>query len=169
MAAPSPVVNPAARAYKARLPAPYQREYLVFHRLIKAAVCIGLTLAPAAPSRAAEKASHEPDLGWSFEVALGGSLSTGNTDRQAMDLDSKAQFRNEKREDRWRLLGNLSRENGSVTANRVEGSAQTNVNLVDDKLYLLGFAEGRRDQFSGYRYETSAGPGSVTALSIPTA
>src|SRR5436190_721190 len=77
----------------------------------------------AAAARAADSPPGVPQLGWAFEVALGGSLATGNTDRQALDLASKAQYRTTHREDRYRLLGDLARENGVTTSERVEAGA----------------------------------------------
>jgi len=104
-------------------------------------------------------ADDTPDLGWTGEIGLGGSLATGNTDRQALDLEAKAQFRADRREDRYKLLGDIARENGVITAERIEGGAQTNYDISQDKLYLLGFANYRRDKFSGFEYEAEGGPG----------
>jgi putative salt-induced outer membrane protein len=100
-----------------------------------------------------------PALGWSGEIALGGSISTGNTDRQALDLDARAKFNTEHREDRYKLLGDLSQENGQTTAERAEVAAQTNYDIAKDKFYVLGFTGYRRDRFSGFRYEAEVGPG----------
>lgn len=132
----------------------------MLNRLLKACFAgIVASLEFAAPARAADDAKKLPPLGWAFEVALGGSLATGNTDRQALDLNSKAQFRTERREDRYRLLGDFGRENGAVTAERIEAGLQSNYNLSQDKFYLIGFTQYRRDRFSGYLYEAEVGPG----------
>jgi putative salt-induced outer membrane protein len=113
-------------------------------------------LAGPAPALAADDA---PELGWAAELALGGSLATGNTDRQALDLEGKARYRTEHREDRYKVLGDLTRENGAVTSERAEIGAQTNYDISKDKLYLLAFIEYRRDKFSGFQYEAEIGPG----------
>jgi len=104
-------------------------------------------------------AEDGPDHGWAAEIAVGGSLATGNTDRQALDLEGKAQFRTERREDRYKLLGDLARENGGITSERVEVGAQTNYDISKDKFYIIGFTEYRRDKFSGFLYEAEIGPG----------
>ena len=90
-------------------------------------IALALALVLVARSgRAVHAAGGDPEMGWAGEIALGGSLATGNTDRQALDLESKAQSRTEHREDRYKLLGDLTRENGVVTAERTEVSAQSN-------------------------------------------
>lgn len=131
----------------------------VLLKVCVAVLAAGLGFALAAPARAAEGDKTLPPLGWAFEVALGGSLATGNTDRQALDLNSKAQLRTERREDRYRLLGDFGRENGVVTAERIEAGLQSNYNLSQDKFYLIGFTQYRRDKFSGFLYEAEVGPG----------
>ena len=126
-------------------------------RILGAALlCIGMIVPAFAADDAANKA---PALGWTGEVALGGSLATGNTDRQALDLATKAQLRTEHREDRFKALGDLARENGVVTSERIEAGAQTNYDISKDKLYLLAAADYRRDKFSGFLYEAEIGPG----------
>ena len=113
----------------------------------------------AGASGAAQAGDGGPELGWAGEIALGGSLATGNTDRQALDLESKAQYRTEHREDRYKLLGDLARENGVVTSERTEATAQSNYDISKDKFYLIAYTQVRRDTFSGFRYEAEIGPG----------
>jgi putative salt-induced outer membrane protein len=107
----------------------------------------------------ARAADPPPAFGWDGEIALGGSIATGNTDRQALDLEAKAQHRTERREDRFRVLGDLARENGEITSERTEVGVQTNFDIAKDKFYLIGFTQARRDKFSGFIYEIEAGPG----------
>jgi len=123
------------------------------------AVTILAALAVLAGSGHALAADAPPALGWTGEAALGGSLATGNTDRQALDFDGRAQMRTDRREDRYKVLGDLARENGVIRSERIEVGAQTNYDLSKDKFYLIGFAQYRRDKFSGYRYEAELGPG----------
>jgi len=114
-------------------------------------------LASTAPAHAAD---DTPALGWEGQVALGGSLATGNTDRQALDLEAKAQFHSTAhREDRYKALGDLARENGSITAQRVQLAVQSNYDISKDRLYVLAFTQYDRDKFSGFSYEAEIGPG----------
>ena len=96
--------------------------------------------------------------GWDGEIALGGSLATGNTDRQALDVDVKASHRAGRFEDRYKLSGEFAREDGNTTASRINAGAQSNYD-ISDRFYALGFAEVERDKFSGFRFETEAGAG----------
>ncbi len=117
-------------------------------------------IAVAVGSLPAEAAEEKLPLGWTGQIALGGSLATGNTDRQALDLEAKAQYRSTAhREDRYKALGDLARENGAVTAQRVQLAVQSNYDISEDKFYVLGFTQYDRDKFSGFSYEAEAGPG----------
>jgi len=115
-----------------------------------------LIAASASPVIAADDA---PALGWEGQVAVGGSLSTGNTDRQALDIETKFQHRTLRREDRFRALGDLARENGNITSERVQVAAQSNYDISKDKFYVLAFTQYNRDKFSGFDYEMEVGPG----------
>jgi putative salt-induced outer membrane protein len=95
---------------------------------------------------------------WEAEVALGGSLSTGNTDRQAADLDAKVNHRAGRFEGHYELSGEFAHENRNTTASRLNAGAQSNYD-INDKFYALGFAEVERDKFSGFRHEEEAGVG----------
>lgn len=118
-----------------------------------------LGLAWCASAGLARAGDAAPDLGWTGEIALGGSLATGNTDRQALDVAGKAQYRAARWENRFRLLGDLARENGTVTSERTEVGNQTNFDISKDKFYLLAFTQYRRNKFSGFSYEIEGGPG----------
>jgi putative salt-induced outer membrane protein len=130
------------------------------HRRFATAAAVFLSLWIFRPHAArADDGPPPPDLGWNAEIALGGSLATGNTDRQALDLETKFKHRTEHREDRFRFLGDLAREKNVTTAERIEVGAQTNYDISKDKLYVLAFAQYDRDRFSGFRYEAEFGPG----------
>jgi putative salt-induced outer membrane protein len=130
----------------------------LFPQSVRWLFCLGAALmaAGAVPALAADSA---PVLGWEGQVALGGSLATGNTDRQALDLETKIQHRTPRREDRFRALGDLARENGDITAERVQMAAQSNYDISKDKFYVLAFTQYNRDKFSGFDYEVELGPG----------
>jgi putative salt-induced outer membrane protein len=122
-------------------------------------ICAVVLLVFCTPGAGAQEGASPPDLGWDFEIALGGSFATGNTDRQALDLETKVKHRVERREDRFKLLSNLARENKATTAERIQAIAQTNYDISKDKFYVLAFAQYDRDRFSGFRYEAEVGPG----------
>jgi putative salt-induced outer membrane protein len=109
------------------------------------------------PSTAQEESSAPP-RNWEAEVALGGSLSTGNTDRQALDVDAKASHRAGRFEDHYKLAGEFARENGNTTASRLNAGVQSNYD-ISERFYALGFAEIERDTFSGFRHEEDVGLG----------
>jgi putative salt-induced outer membrane protein len=128
-----------------------------FRVLEPALAALAGMLTYTAPVHAAD---DPPQLGWSGQIALGGSLATGNTDRQALDLETKAQYRSiDHREDHYKALGDLARENGAVTAQRIQMAVQSNYDISTDKFYVLGFTQYDRDKFSGFSYEVEAGPG----------
>ncbi len=122
-----------------------------------ATIVATLTLLGAAPG-AAQSTDAEPSKNWEAEVALGASLSTGNTDRKSVDVDAKASHRAGRFEDHYKLSGEFARESGSTTASRVNGGVQSNYDITD-RFYALGFAEVERDRFSGFRYETEVALG----------
>ena len=106
----------------------------------------------------AQEESSTPPRNWEAEIALGGSLSTGNTDRQALDVDAKASRRAGRFEDHYKLAGEFARENGNTTASRLNAGVQSNYD-ISEKFYALGFGEIERDKFSGFRHEEEAGLG----------
>jgi putative salt-induced outer membrane protein YdiY len=123
--------------------------------------CWGFGLLVAASALAGPAVADDKPIvmGWSGQITLGGSLATGNTDREALDLDSKFQLQSEHRQDVFKVLGDIASENGISTAERTEASAQTNYDVSKDKFYLLGFAQYVRDRFTGFSYEVEVGPG----------
>ena len=114
MAAPSPVVNPAWGGLKGALWGVFMLQKSVAFQSnsmrsgVLRAGAFTFGLCAAAPSFADDTLP----LGWHTEVALGGSLATGNTDHQALDLESKVRYRTEHREDVYRLMGDMARDNG---------------------------------------------------------
>jgi putative salt-induced outer membrane protein len=92
------------------------------------------------------------------EIALGGSLSTGNTDRQGLDLDAKVKHRAGRVEDTYKLLAELGREDGTTTSQRWVAGVETNID-VRDGLYALAFAQYEDDKFSGFQSEAEGGLG----------
>ena len=115
-------------------------------------------LAGGALGQAAPPAQSPANAGWVGEIAAGGAVATGNTSRRAFDLDLRAVKREGGVENRYRFVGDVAWQSGVTTSQRVQASAQTNVD-IRDRMY--GFATAALDdnRFSGYRYEINASLG----------
>ena len=115
-------------------------------------------LAGGALGQAAPPAQSPANAGWVGEIAAGGAVATGNTSRRAFDLDLRAVKREGGIENRYRFVGDVAWQSGVTTSQRVQASAQTNVD-IRDRMY--GFATAALDdnRFSGYRYEINASLG----------
>ena len=121
---------------------------MIFFRIGRAAIALLLFSASCAVSvRAAD--SKIPAGKWVAEVAAGGSLSTGNTSRNALDLDAKAKYRLGRVEDRYKLKAELGRDKGVTTSQRWVAGYETNIDIRDG-LYVLGFANYEDNKFSGF-------------------
>ncbi len=92
------------------------------------------------------------------EVTLGGSLATGNTERTALDAELNLKYRSGRNLDEYKFSGELAREFGTTTAQRVKGGYQTNID-IQEGLFGLAFINGQDDRFSGYSYEIESGIG----------
>ncbi len=95
---------------------------------------------------------------WVAEVAAGGSLSTGNTRRNALDFDGKAKYRLGRVEDRYKLKAELGRDKGVTTSQRWVAGTETNID-ISNELYALGFANYEDNKFSGFLSEIEGGLG----------
>jgi putative salt-induced outer membrane protein len=125
--------------------------------LFRASILAGLSLLVVAHPSRAEDASV-PNKIWVGEVTLGGSLATGNTERTALDAEVNLKYRSGRILDEYKLSGELAREFGTTTAQRVKGGYQTNID-IQEGLFGLAFVNGQDDRFSGYSYEVEAGVG----------
>jgi putative salt-induced outer membrane protein len=107
---------------------------------------------------AAEKARLASNAGffrgWSGEVELGGSISTGNTDEQSFAGGVEL----EKETPKWaRDLGisvDRKRESGEKTKDRYFLAYSSQLKL-SPRLYAVGVLWGERDPFAGYDYRFS--------------
>lgn len=124
-------------------------------------ICRGLGLAvaiiAAGPGWGAG-AAETPERQFVGEFALGGSYTTGNTKRRAVDIDGQARYRAGRVEDHYKIAAELARENGRTTARRWMLGAQSNID-ISDGLYGLGYLGFEDDRFSGYQYEFDGGIG----------
>ncbi len=154
--------QPGAGGLKGSRTSPLRMQKMALfqpHGIGRWSLAIGALFAIAAFTTSARADDKPPALGWTGQIALGGSLATGNTDREALDADTKFQLQSEHRQDVFKALGDFARENGIVTSERVEASAQTNYDISKDKFYVLGFTHYTRDHFSGFDSEFEIGPG----------
>lgn len=107
-----------------------------------AATALGLTVTPAVAQ----------DDGLTGEVNVGGSMATGNSDTTRFDAEVKARFKAGRLEDNYRLAVEFAEDNGTTTAQRILGSAESRYD-VQERLFVFGFLEYDDDRFSGFKYE----------------
>ncbi|MBL8645194.1 MAG: DUF481 domain-containing protein, partial [Rhodospirillaceae bacterium] len=115
-------------------------------------------LAALAAGPAAAEDSKIANKTWVGEITLGGSLATGNTERTAFDAEANAKYRSGRVLDEYKFSGELAKESGSTTAERIKGSYQTNID-IEDGLFALAFLTAEDDRFSGFKYELESGLG----------
>jgi putative salt-induced outer membrane protein len=92
------------------------------------------------------------------ELTVGGSLATGNTERSALDAEANIKYRSGRVLDEYKFSGELARESGITTAERIKGGYQTNID-IQDGLFGLAFVNAEDDRFSGFDYEVESGIG----------
>ncbi|MBZ6377580.1 hypothetical protein B5C34_04195 [Pacificimonas flava] len=99
--------------------------------------------------------------GWAGEGAIGGSLSSGNTD----ELGVSASLNLDKRTTRWehdiRLSFDYLETNGTVRRERIYSGYTGRFDLSGDAFFSFGLLSFERDRFSGieYRFTESLGLG----------
>ncbi len=99
-----------------------------------------------------------PNKVWVAEITVGGSLATGNTERSAIDTEAKVKYRSGRVLDEYNFSGEMAREFGKTTAERIKGGYQTNID-IQDGLFGLAFVNAEDDRFSGFDYEAESGIG----------
>jgi putative salt-induced outer membrane protein len=120
--------------------------------------CVAFVLTAFLPHTVLAADGKIPPRTWVAELAIGGSLATGNTERKALDFDGKARYRAGRIEDRYKLTAELGREDGVTTAQRWVAGYESNLD-IQDGLYVLGFTQYEDDRFSGFQSEIEAGLG----------
>ncbi|HEY2753164.1 DUF481 domain-containing protein [Phenylobacterium sp.] len=110
--------------------------------------------ARAAADKAAEVANQGFFEGWSLKGELGGSISTGNTESEALAAALSA----EKRTPIWvhdfDMSVDFKRENEETTKDRYFGAYSIQRNITP-RFYGVGVLWGERDRFAGYNYRFS--------------
>ena len=110
--------------------------------------------ARAAADKAAEAANQRFFDGWSLKGELGGSISTGNTESEAL----AAALSLEKRTPIWvhdlDMSVDFKRENDETTKDRYFGAYSIQRNITP-RFYGVGVLWGERDRFAGFNYRFS--------------
>ena len=113
---------------------------------------------------AAEKARRAANAnffhGWSGEVELGGSISTGNTDETTLAVAVDLERETPKWGHDLNLTVDRKRESGETTKDRYF-LAYSSRRKLSPRLYAVGVLWGERDRFAGYdfRFSESLGLG----------
>jgi putative salt-induced outer membrane protein YdiY len=105
-----------------------------------------------------DAAIQTPPVTWENEVALGGSLTRGNTD--SYTLQAKITSTRETALDklRFRLTADLQEIDTRRATERVKGEAKYDRNITE-KFYWYTRGSGEHDQILGIDYRAQVGPG----------
>ena len=119
-----------------------------------------LTLAALSlsPLLALKAFAIDREEGLSGEINVGGSISSGNADIYRVDTEVKARFKAGRLEDNYRLQLEFADNNGTTTAQRILGTAESRLDIRDG-LFVYGFLEYDDDRFSGFKYEIESSVG----------
>lgn len=120
--------------------------------LIAALFCPAAAYAATAGTVSSETATHGP---WTGSAAVGGVATSGNSKTSSVDAKLKLGYSRGPWTDTARLESLRASDHGVTTANRTFGELDSKYAL-DSATYLFGNLRGSHDQFSGYRYQTSA-------------
>jgi len=116
-----------------------------------------LALAPLVATLAVAQ-DAEIDGKWSGSAELGASMSTGNTESSTINGKFQLGYVTGPWSHRFRLETIQSSEDGDDTADRTLGEFESNYAMTE-RNYLFGVLRGTRDEFSGYKYQSSAAAG----------
>lgn len=110
-----------------------------------------------APQPAASRPA-DPDFppgeGWSGEVQLGGSISTGNTETEEVNASIQAVYDGSRWHHELGASFDYARDSGQVSAQRLVLDYEPRYDFTP-RFYGFGFLEYRNDRFSGFSYELS--------------
>ena len=102
----------------------------------------------AAPGEGMEDSRPE----WSGELELGGSVSSGNTDRESFNANGKVDYRFGPWRTRAKFTLQFTRDEGRTTADRMVASIEPRYDLTD-RLFAFNFLQYEDDRFSGFDYQ----------------
>lgn len=101
---------------------------------------------------------NPPPQKWKGNVALGGSLQSGNTDRTSASAMAEASRRTDQDRFGVRLLFNYAEEDGDLTARNTFGAAKYDYFFTKRFFGYLAI-DLLNDEFKDYRLRAAAGPG----------
>lgn len=120
--------------------------------LIAAFCCPAAAYAATVDASSPDAVTHGP---WTGSAAFGGVATSGNSKTSSVDAKLKLGYANGPWIDTARLETLHASDAGVTTANRTFGELDSKYAL-NPSAYLFANLRGSHDQFSGYRYQTSA-------------
>jgi putative salt-induced outer membrane protein YdiY len=101
---------------------------------------------------------NPPPVKWTGNVAAGGNLQRGNTDRTSAFISAEASRRTEKDRIKFRYLFNYAEEDGEMTARNQYGEGEYDY-FFTKKIFGYMALELYNDKFSDTKLRTFVGPG----------
>jgi putative salt-induced outer membrane protein len=92
-----------------------------------------------------------PPSRWSGHVELGGSRSTGNTDRTQFSGAVRVKYEKARWEHKANLSFDFARDDGQTTAQRLVANLEPRYRLTP-RTFAFGFGEYEDDRFGGFSY-----------------
>lgn len=108
---------------------------------------------------AAQPASAPAPTDWSGNLSLGYLSTSGNTNKTTATGGLDLTREDPRWRDHFKLDTIYSRDSGTTTTSRYQGSYQRDFKIADSNSYLFGRTTALRDQFSGYDYVLTASAG----------
>lgn len=115
---------------------------------------VAARLQPATNAAATASADLDfpPGKGWSGEIELGGSRSTGNTETEELAAGVSVAYDGSRWHHELGVNFDYSRDNGQVSSQRLVLDYQPRYDFTP-RFFGFGFLEYRNDRFSGFSYE----------------
>lgn len=95
---------------------------------------------------------------WSGELELGGSISTGNTDRENLNANGKVDYHTGPWRTQAKFTLQFTRDEGRTTADRMVASIEPRYDLID-RLFAFNFLQYEDDRFSGFDFQLTENVG----------
>ncbi len=95
---------------------------------------------------------------WSGELELGGSMSTGNTDRESVNANGKVDYHTGPWRTQAKFTLQFTRDESRTTANRIVASIEPRYDVID-RLFAFNFLQYEDDRFSGFDFQVTENVG----------
>ena len=95
---------------------------------------------------------------WSGELELGGSISTGNTDRENLNANGKVDYHTGPWRTQAKFTLQFTRDEGRTTADRMVASIEPRYDITD-RLFAFNFLQYEDDRFSGFDFQVTENVG----------